>query len=422
MAETLVAERETDKAALPALVGDTVESVTKNMERDDAVYQRAMSNNPLFGFFYMMLRMMELFGGEKLLESASNEGSFLNKFVSNTFGFEKSGNMIAGLTGHGPKIGKIEVGERQNAVNSVLNDAAASAGVHPDMVKGIWGIESAFGTHKTLVSGSGCSGDFQFCEGTFNDVFSKESFRDRLLDEQGDKLEPEVKQALETGNWKVSTKWGSDLRFHPIVSTYAAADYMSTVAKTAGVDPMNKSNMGVIYAGYNVGPGNADKLVDLKNSGSNANAGAVLGSAASWNPAFFVGGASADVALGRYQNYVEKSIGSWNQNFGNDLSVSQNADVKASAERTASASSDPNRPRVLTASFDAAGKAVDPIEKETGPEAEVVQDKVAHLKSTFTGEADPSTKEVDLSQIVPDEMQIAHASTVPTQQLRQLGA
>ena len=73
-------------------------------------------------------------------------------------------------------------------------------------------------------------------------------------------LSASVRDALRAGNWRVQTEWGDDLRFHPAVATYASAFYLREVADGLGVDPKNQQNFGVIFAGYNVGPGNADRL------------------------------------------------------------------------------------------------------------------------------------------------------------------
>jgi hypothetical protein len=394
----------TGPEGLPPVQGKTPDEAARNM-RKDPVMNKSMQNNPMLGFFYMIFRLLQAFGGDKLISSIEGNG-FLNSFISNTFNIDKpknliSGltgkapvvgtvevgerqvavnidkpkNLISGLTGKAPVVGTVEVGERQVAVNNVLSDAANSAGVSPELVRGIWGIETRFSSHKTMVSPSGCSGPFQFTKGTFNDVFKDKEFRDKILAEQGDKLEPGVKKALQEGNWKVGSEWGSDLRFHPVVSTYAAAEYMKDVGKMVGADPNNKNDFGKIYAGYNVGPGNAQKLASLEARGSQANAGSVLGSAASWNPAFFTGGASASEALGRYQAYVESSIDSYNKSFGVKTPA---ATQVASAEAKAPDGS-------LRSEFKTANAATTPLEKPVEPPAI----NSSSLKSTFSAKADP---------------------------------
>jgi hypothetical protein len=186
--------------------------------------------------------------------------------------------------------------ERQKSVMSVMDDAAKTAGVQQEFLAGLWGVESSFG--KNRKSPSGCLGDFQFTQKTFKSMMNEHGdvIADRLR-AQGD---VKLAERIEKGGNLL------DLRDDPKVATYAAAFYAKDVAKSLGVDAKDQKNWGIIYAGYNIGPGNADKL-----DGSLANRNNVktaLGDVAKWNPKFFTGGASGLEALQNYQREVEANL------------------------------------------------------------------------------------------------------------------
>lgn len=291
----------------PGQIGDrrAVSEARRSMQGMN--FQQMFAENPLGAFFMLILGLTGMLGRDNLM------GGGINRLLGSTFGVDNPRALIEGL-GAPARIGEVTVGDRQQAVNANIQQAAHVAGISPELLGGVWGIESRFGTHNTLVSSTGCAGDFQFSRGTFRDMIEKHGAR--IAELAGDQISPEVRDALRAGNWRVQTEWGSDLRFHPAVSTYASAFYLREVADGLGVDPKNQQNFGVIFAGYNVGPGNADRLRDLHEAGSSRAASASLGSAASNNPLFYRGGASATEALSRYQSYVETRIADFRQNFG----------------------------------------------------------------------------------------------------------
>jgi len=89
----------------------------------------------------------------------------------------------------------------------------------------------------------------------------------------------------------------------PATMTFTAAFYMKEIAEDAGVDAGDYNNAGSLYAGYNIGPGNAVRLSgDLSD---NSNAMGSIGSAAQKNPYFFRNNATGEEALENYQEAVD---------------------------------------------------------------------------------------------------------------------
>lgn len=89
----------------------------------------------------------------------------------------------------------------------------------------------------------------------------------------------------------------------PATMTFTAAYYIKDIAEQAGVDPSNYDNAGALYAGYNIGPGNAARLAgELADT---PNAMAAIGSAAEKNPAFFGNNATGSEALANYQSSLD---------------------------------------------------------------------------------------------------------------------
>ncbi len=210
---------------------------------------------------------------------------------------------------------KIELGDRQKAVMSVLDDAANRAGVSKDLMTGLWGVESGFG--KNRLSPSGCLGDFQFTKSTFASVIKTHGseIAAGLRAKGNEYLAVRIEnhsQSLKSGHLSEAGKADlQTLRDEPRVATYAAAFYAKDVARDLKVDPTQEKNWGIIYAGYNIGPGNADKL-----DGSLAhvpNVKGALGSVAAWNPKFFKNGATGTEALQNYQNSITQNLVSFNK-------------------------------------------------------------------------------------------------------------
>ncbi len=89
----------------------------------------------------------------------------------------------------------------------------------------------------------------------------------------------------------------------PATMTFTAAYYIKDIAEQAGVDASDYDNAGALYAGYNIGPGNAARLAgELADT---PNAMAAIGSAAEKNPAFFGNNATGTEALANYQSSVD---------------------------------------------------------------------------------------------------------------------
>lgn len=312
---------------------------------------KIFQQNPLAALFLLLFSLIDDFGLDKLIGGGHTT---LTDNINRQYHTDNSRALIEGL-GKPASLGKISTGERQRAVNGVLDNAAKTAGISPDLLGGVWGIESRFGTHKTLVSNTGCSGDFQFTKDTFKSMIRKHG--DDIAAAAGDRLSPDIKAALRSGKWNMDTKWGSDLRFHPVVATYASAFYLREVAGTLKVDPKTQNNFGLIFAGYNVGPGNADHLRDLHEQGSGVTAVRAIGKPARQNPLFYKGGATATEAISRYQSYVETRIADYHKSFG--ASAPAPVVASANASRTTSAAKG-EQPPVLKATFDPAAVSVTP--------------------------------------------------------------
>lgn len=177
--------------------------------------------------------------------------------------------------------------ERQQRVTSVLADASKTAGVSSKFLVGLWGFESSFG--KGLKSNTGCQGDFQFTRSTMAEVIGNKGLtiasklREQASTEKDEKVktslnnQADVVSMLHDGlsrNGKAVSKDQIDkflhdpsnkklvdaLRNSPETSTYAAAFYSRTIADDLRVDPTNEKSFGLMYAGYNVGTGNAQKM------------------------------------------------------------------------------------------------------------------------------------------------------------------
>lgn len=207
------------------------------------------------------------------------------------------------------KFKDFTVDDRQTAIVMTIPLAAEAAGVSPHLMKGMWGVESSFGTN--LVSGTGCEGDWQFSQGTW----------DTIMERYGDKIVEQIKEDYPDRAADIAANHSragtlNEYQYDPIVSTYAAAFLMKDDAKTMGIDPTKRQNWGMTYAAYNVGSGNARKLVQMEAHGDQRAAMGVIGSAARHNPMFYKGGANAHLTLTRYDSKVEQRLVQYQQKFG----------------------------------------------------------------------------------------------------------
>lgn len=210
----------------------------------------------------------------------------------------------------------MELADRRRAVMSVLDDAARSANIPRELLGGIWGIESSYG--RNLTSPTGCEGDFQFLASTFAGEITNNGGRiaARLRATGHADLATTVEhyqQGLKNGTISKRDAGLQALRDDPYISTYAAAYLTAETARGAHVDPHNRADWGVIYAGYNVGPKAArDLRYDLYNT---PNAKDHLGVAAQANPHFFRNGATGAQALQSYQNSVTQHVDNFVKHF-----------------------------------------------------------------------------------------------------------
>jgi hypothetical protein len=167
-----------------------------------------------------------------------------------------------------------DLSDRQRRVMSVMDDASKTAGVSPKLMVGLWGYESSFG--KNLKSNTGSSGDFQFTRATMaetirdNGTTMAARLRARGLNNEADMVENVQRQVRGMNGDQIKAfvanarHQGSidELRNSSEISTYAAAFYSKTVARQMKLNAYEEKNFGLIYAGYNIGVGNA---LEIKN-------------------------------------------------------------------------------------------------------------------------------------------------------------
>lgn len=181
--------------------------------------------------------------------------------------------------------GNRPINETQQRIAEAIPEAAEAAGIHPDLLRGVWGIETNYS--QADLYGGDAQGHFQFIAGTWDDTFNKHIAS----------LPPELRSIAETAQ---SQGHGAvqNLKFHPEISAHMSAHYLSDVASDLGVDPMNLDNAGDIFMGYNLGPGNASRVLngEFLHPGNSK--------AAAANPLFFNNvGSAADVRR-NYQSIV----------------------------------------------------------------------------------------------------------------------
>lgn len=260
---------------------------------------------------------------------------------------------------------KLELGDRQKAVMSVMDDAAKSAGISENLLSGIWGIESHFG--KSLTSPTGCTGDFQFTKGTWASMIKGKGgeIANRLEltghHEEAEKVR-QMAEGLKNGSIKTNDAGLQAMRNDPRISTYAAAYYLKDVANSVHADAKAESSFGLIYAGYNIGPGGARKL---QGELAHSNALSGLGYVAAVNPQFFKNNATGEQALANYQATVMSFVHSYDKNVagtsfaktqdGNGATISAKPPFDAVRSGTTVAANTPAPDRKLTPGAPAPG-------------------------------------------------------------------
>ena len=162
--------------------------------------------------------------------------------------------------------------ERQTRVINSIGDAADTAGVSKEFMVGLWGFESSYGQNRK--SNTGCLGDFQFTRLTMVDTLAKDG--DKIVARlQARGLTNEAKLVQDMHNQtkamtpaqirqfaKSNTEVVDALRDNSEISTYAAAFHTRSVADQLKIDARQKSNFGLMYAGYNIGVDNARKIMN----------------------------------------------------------------------------------------------------------------------------------------------------------------
>ncbi|MFA7275685.1 MAG: hypothetical protein WC043_02655 [Pseudobdellovibrionaceae bacterium] len=211
-----------------------------------------------------------------------------------------------------PPLTKMQVGERQAAINSLLPKAAAEIGVSPEIMKGIWYKETKFSTLKE-VSSTGCIGPWQFTRGTFaENILGHGDQIARSLKAAGyeDEAIAVAKYHYALRNKTVDTRDQGlqSLRMNTAISTYAATHYVADIAKRQGLDATDIKNGGKLYAAYNVGEGSLDKLEKMAANGNTISAKGALGWVADVNPQFYKNGANASEVLQNYQTAIEHGV------------------------------------------------------------------------------------------------------------------
>lgn len=213
-------------------------------------------------------------------------------------------------------ITDIEIGERQEIVADTIPKAAEATGIDPDFLKGLWGIESSFG--QDLVSPTGCEGDWQFSQGSWNWMMDAHGAEiAQLIEADFPEKAQEIRDNLSQIDGSNSRRGPLDhMQYDPVVSTYAAAFLNKTNADTMGIDPSQSENWGLLYSAYNIGAGDSAELLAMQEAGDMSNAMRAIGQNAKNNPLFFSGGATANEALGRYQSSIETRLEDFNTHLG----------------------------------------------------------------------------------------------------------
>lgn len=254
-------------------------------------------------------------------------------------------------------IGEIQIGERQQTVVDTIPDAAKAVGIDPDFMRGLWGIESSFG--QNLMSPTGCEGDWQFSQGTWDSIMKKDGAK------IADLIEAEYPlKAMEIRQNHQNRGSLNEYQYDPVVSTYASAFLTQRNAVSMGVDPMQRESWSVLYAAYNIGAGNAKELQAIEASGSQRAVMNEIGSAARHNPLFFKNNASAGDALARYQSVIETRL----EDYDKQLAHLERPTITLASVETPLTkafdgqgveTNDPQQPDPLTGAFD--GQGVDEV-------------------------------------------------------------
>lgn len=256
--------------------------------------------------------------------------------------------------------------ERRDLVIQAIPKAAKAAGVSPETMKAVWGVESGFG--KNLTSPKNCKGDWQFTNPTWNSIMKR----------YGDEIAKHIKEnhpeytqtadKLAANNEQYNAL--NDLKFDPIVSTYAAAYLKMDDAKVIGVDPSKQENRAQLYSAYNIGSPDAKKLHKMATSNDQHSAQAVIGDSARTNPLYFKGDVTAKIALarmeeelGRYHDKYYKLFGKLEKDIAQETTLANNNSsltetynhTQATDGRPGTAINPPRQPNPLP--FD--GKGVD---------------------------------------------------------------
>lgn len=206
---------------------------------------------------------------------------------------------LPGATHAVSAITGIDIGERQRLVAETIPEVAAELGLSEDYMQGLWGYESTFG--QNLMSPTGCEGDWQFSQGTW----------DNVMRDYGEQIAAHIEEDYPEKAAEIRAnhdRAGSlnEYQYDPVVSTWASGYLNLENSRALGIDPSQESSFGMMYAAYNIGPGNAETLKAAAESGDQRAIGPRLGNVATWNPSFFTGGASGAEALERYSSVIHQ--------------------------------------------------------------------------------------------------------------------
>lgn len=233
------------------------------------------------------------------LDHEDRHSSFLHNKAGKYVGNAGRGAGIAAATVGIGLVGAVTIGERQHEFYQNMDNVSKVTGAPVKLMGAMWGIESSFSKNQT--SPSGCQGPAQFTRGTFA----------AMIRQYGDHIPGMEQYAVGLRNGTISPKDANlqAMRNDQKVAGYAMGFYLQELAKDMKVDINDPNNWGKLYAAYNVGPANAKTLA--RNEGNNVNAAALIGSAATWNPAFFVNNATPAQAQKNYQTAISNGIQSF---------------------------------------------------------------------------------------------------------------
>lgn len=355
------------KITKPSTLGD-VTLLAAQKEEDNQLIATQMSNEMGAGFLSILAVFFSFLNGNQ--DSILDNSSVKNMFTS--FGFKQNDMDFLKRTGEEVKNGEMNyidaarktfsrindpkntlsaeqaktaigaratqtvdaihmaLDERRELVIQTMPIVAKEIGVTVSGMKAAWGVESGYGA--SLLSPTGCEGDWQFADKTWNSIIKQDGAEIAGNIKKYFPNDPHYQKIadhiLENKNIAGTLK---SLQYDPVVSTFAKACLARDDAKVMGINPKDPANDVKIYAAHNIGAGSAKRMLGMAQNGDNRSMESVIGSAARNNPAYFHDNATAGVALSRMSKKLAHFANKYEQRFGPlEREIAQDAKTKKS--------------------------------------------------------------------------------------------